>query len=273
VIDAHVHVWDERLLAGYGWMTDPMTAIRRPFGLEELRPHLVPNGISAVVLVQTSSSLDETRDLLRLAGTSELVAGVVGWVDLAVPGVGDVLDELCAGPGGRALVGLRHQVHDEADPEWLLRPDVRRGLHAVERAGLAYDLLVRPRELPAALVTARELAGLRLVIDHIGKPPIASGELEPWASRMAPFAELDHVACKVSGVVTEADWEGWTASHLEPYLARVVDWFGPRRIVFGSDWPVCLLAASYDEVVATAEHALGDLARLDPNARDLYGLD
>jgi L-fuconolactonase len=272
VIDAHVHVWDNALLVGYEWMTDSMTAIRRPFGLADLRPHLAANGMDGVVLVQTSSSVDETRDLLALAAASDLVAGVVGWVDLAAPGVAGVLDELRAGRGGDALVGLRHQVHDEPDPEWLLRPDVQRGLHAVEHAGLAYDVLVRPRELPAALDVARSFVGLRLVVDHIGKPPIAAGELEPWASRMALFADLDHVACKVSGLVTEADWKSWTASHLEPYLSRVVDWFGPSRIVFGSDWPVCLVAASYDEVVATAEHALGDLAPLERNARALYGL-
>ncbi len=272
MIDAHVHVWDDRLLEGYGWMTDRMSAIRRPFGLEELRPHLEANAIDSVVLVQTCSSLDETRDLLELAETSDLAAGVVGWADLTDPRVADVIDELRTGPGGDALVGLRHQVHDEPDHEWLLRPDVRLGLRVVEQAGLAYDLLVRPRELPAALDVARAFVGLRFVIDHIGKPPIATDELEPWASRMAPFAELDHVACKVSGLVTEADWERWTASDLEPYLSRVVDWFGPSRIVFGSDWPVCLLAASYDEVVATAEQALGPLAPLERNARTLYGL-
>jgi L-fuconolactonase len=272
VIDAHVHVWDDRLLARYEWMVEGMSAIRRPFGLEDLRPHLAANEMRGVVLVQTCSSLDETRDLLALAGSSDLVAGVVGWVDLAEPRVAEVLDDLRSGPGGAALVGLRHQVHDEPDPEWLLRSGVRLGLRAVEHAGLAYDLLVRARELPAALDVARALGGLRLVIDHIGKPPIAAGELEPWASRMAPFAELDHVACKVSGLVTEANWESWTAADFEPYLSRVVDWFGLNRIVFGSDWPVCLLAASYDEVVATAEHALGDLAPLERNARALYGL-
>jgi L-fuconolactonase len=272
VIDAHVHVWDDRLLDEYDWMTDRMTAIRRPFGLEDLRPALAANGMDGVVLVQTCSSLDETRDLLALAETSSLVAGVVGWVDLAEPRIADVLDELRAGRGGDALVGIRHQVHDEPDPEWLLRPDVQRGLRMVEHAGLAYDLLVRPRELPAALDVARRFGGLRLVIDHIGKPPIAAGELEPWASRIAPFAELDHVMCKISGLVTEADWESWTASDLEPYLSRVVDWFGPSRIVFGSDWPVCLLAASYDEVFATAKSALGDLAPLERNARALYRL-
>jgi L-fuconolactonase len=246
VIDAHVHVWDDRLLAEYDWMTDRMTAIRRPFGLEDLRPALAANGMDGVVLVQTCSSLDETRDLLALAETSSLVAGVVGWVDLAEPRIADVLDELRAGRGGDALVGIRHQVHDEPDPEWLLRPDVQRGLRVVEHAGLAYDLLVRPRELPAALDVARQFGGLRL--------------------------ELDHVICKISGLVTEADWASWTASDLEPYLSRVVDWFGPSRIVFGSDWPVCLLAASYDEVFATAKSALGDLAPLERNARALYRL-
>jgi L-fuconolactonase len=153
------------------------------------------------------------------------------------------------------LVGVRHQVHDEPDPDWLVRDDVQRGLRAVEEAGLAYDLLVRPRELPAALRVARAFPGLRLVIDHIGKPPIASGELEPWARSMAPFADCGHVFCKISGLVTEADWQRWTAADLAPYLGRVHEWFGERRLLFGSDWPVCLLAASYEDVVRAYEPA------------------
>lgn len=260
MIDAHVHFWDGPL----PWMSDEMALLRRPFGPEDLRPRLAAHAIHAVVLVQASPSLEETRSFLALAQEVDFVAGVVGWVDLTAPGVRDVLDELrAAGP----LVGVRHQVHDEADPAWLLREDVRRGLRAVERAGLAYDLLVRARELPAALEIARAFPGLRLVIDHLAKPTIAAGELEPWASRMAPFAELEHVSCKVSGLVTEADWERWRPADLEPYLARAADWFGDERLLFGSDWPVCLLAASYDDVVRAYAPA-----RFAENARRFYGL-
>jgi L-fuconolactonase len=246
VIDAHVHFWDGPL----PWMTEAMAPLRQPFGPDDLRPLAAAHGVGGVVAVQASSSLEETRRLLALATADELVAGVVGWVDLTASDVGDVLAELRA---GGHLAGVRHQVHDEPDPEWLLRADVRRGLRAVEHAGLAYDLLVRARELPAALRVARELPGLRLVIDHLGKPPIASGELEPWAGRMAPFAELEHVFCKVSGLVTEADWGRWSTAGLAPYLSRALEWFGEDRLLFGSDWPVCLLAASYGEVVQAYE--------------------
>jgi L-fuconolactonase len=262
VIDAHVHFWDGPL----PWMADDMSVLRRPFGPDDLRPLTAANGIRAVVVVQASSSVEETRHLLAVAAADELVAGVVGWVDLTAPDVGDALAELrAAGP----LVGVRHQVHDEPDPEWLLRDDVQRGLQAVQEAGLTYDLLVRPRELPAALDVARRFADLRLVIDHAAKPPIAAGELEPWAERMAPFAELEHVCCKVSGLVTEADWERWTPEDFEPYVSRLVEWFGEDRLLFGSDWPVCLLAASYDEVVG----AYGDVARRGANAGRFYRLE
>ena len=170
------------------------------------------------------------------------------------------------------LVGIRHQAHDEPDPAWLLRDDVLRGLAAVRDAGLAYDLLVRPRELPAALEVARRLPELRLVIDHAAKPPVATGELEPWRARMAPFAELEHVSCKVSGLVTEADWKRWKPDDLVPYVSHLGEWFGPERLLFGSDWPVCLLAATYDEVVAACERALGDLAPLARTAAKVYRL-
>jgi L-fuconolactonase len=265
VIDAHVHLWDGPL----EWMTDEMEVLRRPYGLDELRPSLAAHGVDGVVLVQTHSSLEETRRFLALADTEAIVAGVVGWVELTDPGVADVLAELAESP---RLVGVRHQVQDEADPAWLLRDDVLRALAAVRDAGLAYDLLVRPRELPAALEVARRVPALRLVIDHAAKPPVATGGLEPWRTRMAQFAGLEHVSCKVSGLVTEADWARWQPDDLVPYVSQLADWFGPDRLLFGSDWPVCLLAASYDEVTAACEHVLGDLAPLGENARRVYGL-
>ncbi|HEY3182033.1 MAG TPA: amidohydrolase family protein [Gaiellaceae bacterium] len=261
-VDAHVHFWGPRELAAYEWMTPEMDAIRRPFAPDDLRPQLEANGFDRVVVVQTYSSVDETRAFLELAERTDLVAGVVGWVDLTSPDVAETLAELRGGP----LVGIRHQVHDEPDPEWLLRDDVRRGLAALQQAGLTYDILVKTPELPAALDAARRFPDLPMVIDHIAKPPIASGAREPWAERMAPFAELEHVRCKVSGLVTEADWESWTVDDLRPYVQRVADWFGADRLLFGSDWPVCTLAASFDEVVRACEDSLGGLGR---SARDL----
>jgi L-fuconolactonase len=175
-------------------------------------------------------------------------------------------------------VGVRHQVHDEPDPEWLLRPGVLRGLRAVGEAGLAYDLLVRPRELPAAFEAARSLPGVRFVVDHLAKPRIRDGEDPEWAERLAPFGDLPNVRCKLSGMVTEADWERWRVGDLVPFVERVLGWFGPGRVMFGSDWPVCLLAAPYERVAGALEEAIAGLppgdraAVLGGTAAEFYGL-
>jgi L-fuconolactonase len=277
VVDAHHHFWDPTR-ASYPWMTEALAPIRRPFGPDDLRPLLAANGVDRTILVQTRSSLDETREFLATAAQHDFIAGVVGWVDLTAPDVAEQLAALGAGPGGAKLVGVRHQVHDEADPEWLGRTDVRRGIAAIGQAGLAYDILVRTRELPAALAAVRELEGTRFVIDHLAKPPIASGAIDEWAQRLKPLAEYPNVFCKLSGMVTEADWKRWTARDLAPYVSRVLDWFGPERCVFGSDWPVCLLAASYAQVIDACGLAIGDVASgereriFGGNAVELYRL-
>jgi L-fuconolactonase len=262
IVDAHHHFWDPRR-ADYPWLTDELATIRRAFGPADLAPELEAAGVEATVLVQTRSSLDETVEFLETADTTPFVRGVVGWVDLTDPAVADVIARLRGGRGGDRLVGIRHQAHDEPDPDWLVREDVVRGIRAVGSAGLACDLLVRPRELPAALTLARRLPDMQFVIDHLAKPPIASGELAPWEARIAPFRELEHVGCKVSGMVTEADWSSWTPHDLQPYIDRVLDVFSPNRLLFGSDWPVCLLAASYGDVVAAAGATLGGLSESD----------
>jgi len=251
VVDAHHHLWDPAR-ADYPWLTDELAPIRRRFGAEDLLPLLDAAGVDATVLVQTRSSVDETLEFLATAASTPRIAGVVGWVDLASPSVDEDIAALRAAPGGERLVGTRHQVQDEPDPEWLARPDVRRGLAAVARAGLAYDLLVRSRELPAALDAARALPNLRVVIDHLAKPPIASGALSPWAERLAPFGGLPNASCKLSGLVTEADWARWTVAGLRPFADHALAVFGPGRLLFGSDWPVCLLGARYGHVLATA---------------------
>jgi L-fuconolactonase len=278
-VDAHQHFWDPAR-ADYPWMAaDELAPIRRAFGPEDLRPALAERGVERTVLVQTRSSVEETREFLAIADQIDFVAGVVGWVDLADPAVGDVLAGLRSGPGGRRLVGIRHQVHDEPDAEWLARGDVQRGLHAVADAGLAYDLLVRSRELRAALAAVGELADLRFVVDHLAKPPIRDHALEPWATLMSGFAGLPNVWCKVSGMVTEADPARWRVADLRPYVEHVINVFGPERLLFGSDWPVCLLAASYSEVYDAASAALGELGNEDraaifgANARLVYRLD
>jgi len=251
VIDAHHHVLDPDR-EPYPWMTPELDLLRRPFPLDELLPQLEGAGVDGTVIVQARTSLDETRDLLELAAMSPMVLGVVAWADLADPALGDILAELRAGVGGDRLVAIRHPVHDEPDPEWLLRPAVRRGIATVGEAGLVYELLVRPREMPAALEIVRSEPGIRFVIDHLAKPQIASHVLEPWATLLADFAALPNTWCKLSGLVTEAAWTTWTVDDLRPYVDRALEDFGPRRLMYGSDWPVCLLAGSYATIIATA---------------------
>lgn len=278
VVDSHQHFWDPAN-ADYPWMmSDEMAPIRKPFAPTDLRPLLQEADVDATVLVQTRSSFQESQEFLQISGETDFVAGVVAWVDLAAPDVADRLAELRDHPHGDALVGIRHQVHDEPDADWLLREDVQRGFRAVRDAGLVYELLVRPREMPAALTVTQRFTDMRFIIDHIAKPPIATGEMEPWAGRLEAFSGLDHVACKLSGMVTEADWEHWEPRDLVPYVAHVVDVFGEHRLLFGSDWPVCLLAAPYQRVKEALEHALDRVGIADgsaifgANAVRMYGL-
>ena len=235
IVDAHQHFWDPAR-ADYPWMTDDVAALRRRFGPEDLAPLLREHGVAGTVLVQARGSLDETQGLLALADEAPFVLGVVGWVDLTDPEVPAVL----AGFDG-TLVGVRHQVHDEPDRRWLLREDVQRGLAVVGAAGLVVDLLVRARELPAALETARRHPEVQFVLDHVAKPPFRSGELAVWADGVAALAELPNVVCKLSGLFTEAD----PGTALAPTVEQALGWFGPERCMFGSDWPVCLLATDY----------------------------
>ncbi|MEV6751178.1 amidohydrolase family protein [Streptomyces sp. NPDC051214] len=252
LVDAHHHVWDLSV-RDQEWITgDALAPIRRNFSLADLLPEARAAGVTATVLVQTVTVAEETPEFLALAAGSDLVAGVVGWTDLTSPDVADALAETRELPGGQHLVGIRHQVQGEPDPQWLLRPDVRRGLAAVGAAGLAYDLVVLPHQLVACVEAARGHPELTFVLDHLGKPPIASGALEPWATAVRSLAALPNTVCKLSGLVTEADPRTWTVDDLRPYADTVLDAFGPDRLMFGSDWPVCTLAASYAEVVDAA---------------------
>jgi L-fuconolactonase len=248
-------------------MTGPAAALHRPFGLADLRDVAVPAGVSATVVVQAASNVGETEDLLALAAASgDLLRGVVGWADLTAPDLPDVIDRLAGCLGGDRLVGIRHQVHDEPDPAWLERADVVRGLRTLADRDLAYDLLVRTRELPAATRVSAAVDNLRFVLDHGGKPPIAVGELEPWSSRLAELAALPNVTCKVSGLVTEANWNTWTPTGLAPYVDRLIELFAPQRLMFGSDWPVCTLAAGYADVADATRQCLSGLSAAEMTA-------
>jgi L-fuconolactonase len=265
IIDAHQHFWDPAL-ADYPWLTEEFAPIRRRFDSGDLAPVLRRNGVSGTVLVQSRSSLDETRLLLETAAATPFVLGVVGWIDLADPGATRVLEDLRAAPGGEWLVGLRHQVHDEPDPNWLLRGDVQRGIAAVAEAGLAYDFLVRARELRAAFETASRHPDLRFVVDHLAKPPVTGADDDAWADQLSRLASLPNVVCKLSGLVTEAEWQTWQPEQLLAYLHRSLEWFGTDRVMFGSDWPVCLLAATYEDVLGLVRAAINGLGPSDQAA-------
>jgi L-fuconolactonase len=256
VIDAHQHFWDPRN-ADYPWMAGPeMEPIRRPFGPADLAPLLAANGVDASIIVQCRSDESETEGFLATATATAFVAGIVGWVDLEQPDVDARLDRLLKRPDGGKLVGIRHQVHDEADPDWLARPAVRRGLAAVFERGLTYDLLVRSRELPAATAVARDFPTGRFVLDHAAKPPIAAGFDRTWADRLESLARCSNVWCKISGLATEADWRDWDAERLRPAIDHAWRCFGEDRLIFGSDWPVCLLAGDYARIKTAAETCL-----------------
>jgi L-fuconolactonase len=265
VIDGHQHFWDPAR-ADYPWMAAPELApIRRAFGPADLAPLLAENGIDASILVQCRSSVEETEEFLHVAAATPFVIGVVGWADLTDGAVGETFDRLLGSPGGKKLVGIRHQVHDEADADWLLREDVQRGLAELFERELAYDLLVRTRELPAAIATARAFPQARFVLDHVAKPPIAEGFSREWADRLAALAASGNVWCKISGLATEAKWDDWDAVRLLPFVQHAAKCFGEDRLIFGSDWPVCLLAGSYGEIKDALEECF---VKLGPQVRE-----
>ena len=254
IVDAHHHVWDPGRRR-HEWLADLPALLRRRFGLDDFADAAAAEGIGASVLVQVLNDTAETEEFLALADGGNLVAAVVGWADLAGPDVAAEIARLRGLPGGDRLAGLRHLVQDEPDPNWLGRPDVGRGLRAVGAAGLVFDLLVRPSQLPAALRVTAELDEVRFVLDHGGKPEISAGRTEPWAGLVAEMAALPNLTCKLSGLVTEAG-PAWTPESFVPYVDHLLESFGPGRLMFGSDWPVCTIAASYAEVIALARELL-----------------
>ncbi|WP_427924258.1 amidohydrolase family protein [Streptomyces sp. cg40] len=277
-VDAHHHVWDLSV-RDQDWITGPeLQPIRRDFTVTDLEPEARAAGVDRTVLVQTITVAEETPEFLALADTHDLIAGVVGWTDLTRPDIADELARLRELPGGHYLKGIRHQVQGEPDPNWLLRPDVRRGLAAVADAGLVYDLLVLPHQFPASVQAAASLPQLTFVLDHLGKPPIASGRLEPWEAALRSLAALPNIHCKLSGLVTEADWKNWSTRDLRPCTDVALDAFGPDRLMFGTDWPVCTLAASYGEVAAATGELTDGLSAaeraevFEGTATRVYGL-
>jgi L-fuconolactonase len=263
LVDAHHHVWD---LAHrpQAWLDDPACApIRRTFTVDDLRAaatrSIAGRRLTTSVVVQCIASREETEELLAMADREPLVGAVVGWADLTDPGAGDAIDRLRAGPGGALLRSLRHLVQGETDPGWLQQPAVERALAALAERGLGYDVLIRAGQLPQAIRLAERLPGLRLVVDHAAKPPIAAGDLAGWRRDLAELAAHPQVCCKVSGLITEADHEAWTIADLRPVWDLLLAAFGPDRLMFGSDWPVCLLAGGWNDWAAAVEELLREL--------------
>ena len=264
-VDAHHHLWDLKIRA-QEWLRAPeLKPIWRDFPFDELEPEARAAGVDRTILVQVAASADETREFLAYAACNPLIGGVVGWMDLTAEDPAARLDALRAGPGGHTLRGIRHLVQDEPDPVWLTRTDVQRGLRAIADAGLPYDLLVKPSQAAAALDVVRAIPELTFVLDHLGKPPIAAAAPpDPhWATWLRHLAAEPNVVCKLSGLVTEADWNTWTIGDLKPYADIALEAFGPDRLMFGSDWPVCLLAGTYSEVFDAARTLTEDLTADD----------
>jgi len=245
-VDAHQHFW-RYTQEGYPWIEDSMRTLRRDFLPKDLKPELRSANFDGAIAVQAQHSIDETRWLLELASTEPTILGVIGWVDLRSPDVSRQLAELSQNP---KLLGIRHIVQGEPDDRFLLQPEFLRGIHALEELGLTYDILIYTRHLPVAAEFVRRFPMQRFVLDHMAKPPIKSRELQPWESGIRALARFENVYCKLSGLVTEADWKAWKPEHIQPYLDVAFDAFGPERLMIGSDWPVCTVAGSYTEVIS-----------------------
>jgi L-fuconolactonase len=240
-IDAHQHLWRYSALE-YGWIDERLEAIKRDFLPDDLVRAMATAGIDGTVAVQARQTMEETRWLLKLADECPAIRGVVGWAPIAGEDFPEVMEEFEDRP---KLKGLRHVIHDEKDENYILRADFNSGIRALEGSGLVYDLLITERLLPQTIDFVDEHPEQVFVLDHIAKPRIAVGLMEPWAGRMRELGLRENVWCKVSGMVTEADWGAWNSGTLRPYLDVVVEAFGVSRLMAGSDWPVCLVASEY----------------------------
>lgn len=274
-IDAHQHFWDLSL-PEYPWMPPGEGPLRHNYLPEDLEPLLRRNHFDGCVTVQANVVMEETWWLLELASKHDFIKGVVAWVDLTARDLPHTLDMCQKHP---KFKGVRHIVHDEPDLRWLLREDVLEGLRELARRDIPYDLLLRPPHLPMIPELAERVPGLRMVIDHIAKPPIASGKMEPWARDMETVSQIPGMHCKLSGMITEADHKQWMASDLYPYVQHVLSLFGPDRLMFGSDWPVCRMAGVWKQVLAAFTQACGPLPQnereriLGETATRFYSLD
>jgi L-fuconolactonase len=274
VIDSHHHFWNFTE-ADYGWIPPEWSMIRRDFLPDDLQKEISAAGVDGVISVQARQSLLETDWLLGFAAQHAFIRGVVGWLPLSDPAFETHLDHYAANP---KLRSLRHVLQAEADDAYMLREDFNRGISSLTRRGLAYDVLILERHLPNTIAFVDRHPSQVFVLDHIAKPRIATGELEPWAKNLRELARRPNVACKLSGMVTEADVATWTPAQLQPFFDVVIDAFGPARLLFGTDWPVCLAGVGYGRWKQIVEQALSTLSEqeraaiLGENAIRLYRL-
>lgn len=241
IIDSHHHFWNYSV-EEYGWIDDSMSAIARSFTPSDLKAEIDAVGIDGVVSVQARQTVEETEWLLQLAEANNFIKGVVGWVPLAEENVGDTLASFT---GRKKLKAVRHVVQDEPDNRFIMGDDFNRGVAQLADLGLVYDILIFERQLPASIEFVDRHPNQSFVLDHIAKPKIADAEIEPWKDNFFELAKRENVVCKLSGMVTEDDWKNWSLASLRPYLDAALEAFGPDRLMFGSDWPPCLLACGY----------------------------
>lgn len=244
IIDSHQHFWHYEPVK-HAWIDDEMAIIRKDFMPSDLETVYQEYGIDGCLAVQADQTLDETDFLLKLASEYDFIKGVVGWADLRDATIESVLEHYRQ---HNKLKGFRHVVQGEADPNFLLRPDFLRGISLLERYGYTYDILIFPHQLGATLEFVKRFPNQKFIIDHIAKPYIKDGFFDGWAVLMREIGKQKNVFCKLSGIITEADYKLWTPSQIEPYMQLVLEAFGPERLVFGSDWPVCLVAGNYQRV-------------------------
>lgn len=277
MIDSHQHFWQLDQPFDYDWLKSAVHApIHRTYLPQDLLPHLQKCGIDHSVFVQTQHNIEENRWVLKLAEANDFVAGVVGWVDLASEQCEQQLLEFSDHP---KFVGIRHVVQDEPNPDFIIQPNILRGLRVLEKHQVPYDLLFYTQHLKHAVAVADAVPNLKLVIDHLSKPEIRDGKIDAWAQDLKAAASRPNVYCKLSGMVTEADWGNWKAQDLQPYVDVALEAFGPQRCMYGSDWPVCELAASYEEVFQSLKTCIDRLsdseqaAILHHTAASFYSLD
>ncbi|HUG43121.1 MAG TPA: amidohydrolase family protein, partial [Acidobacteriota bacterium] len=274
-LDSHQHFW-RYSLADYPWIGPGMQALQRDFLPDDLEPLLQEVRIDSCISVQARPDVVETRWLLQLASNHRSIAGVVGWVDLCG---GRAQEQLEVFYSHQLFCGVRHLVQDEPDDDFMLREDFQRGVSLLSAGGLVYDILIRPRHLPFALRFVDNFPDQLFVLDHLAKPPIATRDRTEWEKGFLALGKRDNVYCKLSGMVTEAGWSRWKVNDFRPYVDAALRAFGPRRLLFGSDWPVCTLAATYRQVVELADRLTSDLSPAErrqiwgENARRVYGVD